>query len=204
MNKLVKDALTLTVITVVAGAALGLVHEITLDPIAKAQEATKQEAYKTVFESAETFTDLEGFDADAATKIVNEAGYVNDEITGCVVANDASGNACGYVITVLTHDGYGGDINFSVGITNDGVINGYSMLEISETPGLGMKSTEEKFMSQFNGIKAQTLTVTKTGKTSEAEIDAISGATITSKSVTNGVNASVEYFNSIAGGGANE
>jgi electron transport complex protein RnfG len=204
MNKLVKDALTLTVITLVAGAALGLVHAITLDPIAKAQEAAKQAAYKEVFETAEAFTDLEGFDSGAATKTVADAGFANDDITGCVVAADASGNPLGYVITVVTHDGYGGDINFSVGITNEGIINGYSIMDISETPGLGMKSTEEKFKSQFNNLKAQTLSVTKTGKTNEAEIDAISGATITSKSVTNGVNACVAYFNTLAGGGANE
>ena len=115
MNKLVKDALTLTVITLVAGAALGLVHAITLDPIAKAQEAAKQAAYKEVFETAEAFTDLEGFDSEAATKTVADAGFANDDITGCVVASDASGNPLGYVITVVTHDGYGGDINFSVG-----------------------------------------------------------------------------------------
>jgi electron transport complex protein RnfG len=67
-----------------------------------------------------------------------------------------------------------------------------------------MKSTEDAFMSQFQGITAQILEVTKTTKSSDAEIEAISGATITSKAVTYGVDAGLTYFNSISGGAANE
>ncbi|MBQ3774438.1 MAG: FMN-binding protein, partial [Pseudobutyrivibrio sp.] len=123
MNKLVKDALILTCITVIAGFALGLVYEITKAPIAKAEEAALQKAYQTVFADAASFSDLDGFDSEAATKIVKDAGFTDETIDNCVQALDASGNPIGYVITVTTSAGYGGNITFSVGITNDSVIN---------------------------------------------------------------------------------
>jgi len=207
MNKLVKDALVLTAITVIAGFLLGLVYEITKAPIAKAQEEALQKAYQTVFAEAASFADIEGFDSAAATKVVTDAGYSDDTIDNCVKAFDASGNPLGYVITITSSAGYGGDITFSMGITNDGIINGYSITSISETAGLGMKARDTgdgTFSSQFINRKAEIFTVTKTGASSSSEVDAISAATITSKAVTNGVNAGVTYFNSIVGGASNE
>ncbi len=200
MKALVKDALILTAITLVAGLCLGFVYEITKEPIEKAQEQATQDSYKAVFAEADSFVELDGFDSEAATAYVADAGYSDDSIDNVVVAQDASGATLGYVITVTTSAGYGGDITFSVGITTDGVLNGYSITDISETAGLGMKAKESKFMSQFEGITAQILEVTKTGATDETEIDAISGATITSKAVTYGVDAAIVYFNYIAGG----
>ncbi len=207
MNKLVKDALVLTCITVIAGFALGLVYEITKAPIKKAEEAALQKAYNTVFSDADSFKDLEGFDADEATKLVQAAGYSDDTIDSCSVAYDESSNPIGYVITVTSSAGYGGDITFSLGITNDGVINGYSITSISETAGLGMKARDEgdgTFSSQFVNRAAEIFEVTKSGASASNEIDAISAATITSKAVTYGVDAGVTYFNSLVGGAANE
>ena len=130
-------------------------------------------------------------------------GYTDDTIDNCVLAQDASGNTLGYVITVTSSAGYGGKITFSMGITNDAVINGYSITTISETAGLGMKARDTgdgTFSSQFINRNAEIFTVTKTGASSSSEIDAISAATITSKAVTNGVNAGVTYFNYLVGG----
>lgn len=204
MNKLVKDALVLTAITLIAGVCLGGVYEITKAPIAKAQDAATQAAYKEVFDGAASFTEYEGFDAAAATSLAADAGYADNDIVNCVVAQDDAGNGLGYVITVTSHAGYGGDITFSMGVTNEGVLNGYSITDISETAGLGMKAKEDAFMGQFQGIPAQMLDVTKAAKSADTEIEAISGATITSKAVTYGIDAGLAYFNSIAGGGANE
>lgn len=207
MNKLVKDALVLTCITVIAGLALGLVYEITKAPIAKAQADALQAAYQSVFADAASFQDMDGFDSEKATALVQEAGYKDDTIDNCVEAIDASGNVLGYVITDTTSAGYGGKITFSVGITNDNVINGYSITSISETAGLGMKARDTgdgTFSSQFINREAEIFTVTKGGASASSEVDAISAATITSKAMTNGVNACVTYFNSLVGGAANE
>ncbi|MCR4611937.1 MAG: RnfABCDGE type electron transport complex subunit G [Lachnospiraceae bacterium] len=207
MNKIVKDALVLTLITLIAGCALGLVYEVTKGPIAKAKEESTQAAYKEVFDSAASFADLENFDASAANKIIGEKGYTDGtittcEVTDCVKALDASGNLLGYVVTMTSKEGYGGDIVFSMGVTKDGTLNGYSITEIDETPGLGMKAKEDKFKNQFKGIKATTLEVSKTASESENTIEAISGATITSKAVTYAVNAGLVYVNSLLQGGA--
>ena len=199
MNKLVKDALVLTAITLIAGVCLGGVYEITKDPIAKAQESATQESYKAVFADAASFEDLEGFDADAATKIAADAGYTDDDITNCVVAKDDAGQAIGYVITITSHAGYGGDITFSMGVTNDGTLNGYSITDISETAGLGMKAKEPDFKDQFNGMKAQKLEVTKTDATADNQVQAISGATYTSKAVTGATNAAIYFVENCVG-----
>lgn len=204
MNKLVKDALVLTAITLISGVCLGTVYEITKEPIAKAQTAATQEAYKEVFQDAAKFEDLKDFDSEKATAVVAKAGYGDDDIVNCVVAQSDGGDTLGYVITVTSHAGYGGDITFSMGVTNDGVLNGYSITDISETAGLGMKAKEDAFMSQFKGIQAQILEVTKGSKSGDNEIEAISGATITSKAVTYGIDAGLTYYNSIVGGAANE
>ena len=203
-NSLLKDAMILTAITLVAGLALGLVYEITKAPIAKAEADAQAKAYQTVFADAVSFEGLDGFDAAEATKLVQDAGYTEDDIVGVVAAEDGSSQTLGYVITVTSHAGYGGDITFSVGITNDGNINGYSITSISETAGLGMKATESKFSGQFVNIPVDTYTVTKTGKSADNEIDAISGATITSRAMTGCVNAAVCYFESLTGGAAHE
>ena len=205
MKKLIKDAIILTLITLVSGCLLGLVYEITKEPIALAEYNKQQKAYQTVFTDADSFVDYEGFDADAAAAVIAATPYTSNTINGAVEALDASGNVMGYVITVTSHAGYGGDIAFSVGITNDGTVNGYSITSISETAGLGMKAKEDKFASQFNNKNVESFEVVKDSATSDNQIEAISGATITSSAMANGVDAALAYFRSISeGGNANE
>ena len=110
-------------------------------------------------------------------------------------AQDASGAVLGYVITVTTKEGYGGDIRFTVGITKDGTVNGIAILEIAETAGLGMRA-EEVLAPQFADKSVEQFEYTKSGAVSDSQIDAISGATITTNAVTNGVNAGLYYFQS--------
>ncbi len=193
-SSLIKDALILTVITLVAGLLLGLVYEITKEPIAAANEAATQAAYREVFADADSFVELEASQAAEATEFVHSAGYEDDDVDKILMAVDADQVTLGYVLTMTTHAGYGGDITFSMGITNDGVLNGYSITDISETAGLGMKAREEKFMSQFAKIPVGEYAVTKTSPAGEFEIEAISGATITSRAVTNAVDAGMAYY----------
>lgn len=192
-NTIVKDTLILFAITLVAGLGLGVVHEITAEPIEQANYETQQAAYQEVFPDASEFIDLPDFDTEAATAVVAAEGY-SDSIDACVQAVDDIGELLGYVITVTDPDSYGGSITFSIGVTLDGILNGYSITDISDTPGLGMKAKEEDFSSQFVDKEVQTFTVTKTGSTDDSQIDAITGATITSTAMTNGVNAGLVYY----------
>ena len=112
-------------------------------------------------------------------------------------------NTLGYVFTVTAKDGSQGSITFSVGIQNDGTVNGYSITSISETPGLGMKAQEEDFYGQFENKKVDSFTVVKSAPSADNEIEAISGSTITSKAMANGVNACLTYFQNVLAGGTN-
>lgn len=201
-KKIVHDALILFAFTVVLGLLLGVVYGITKEPIDKVNYEKTQAAYKQVFADADSFVEYADFDADAAEALLAENGY-QDEIEAVNTALDASGNVIGYVMTVTAKDGSQSTITFSVGIQMDGTVNGYSITSISETPGLGMKATEEAFYSQFEGKNVDSFTVVKSAPAADNEIEAISGSTITSKAMANGVNACITYFHSVLEGGNN-
>lgn len=199
---MMKNTGILLVITLVAGLVLGLVYQITKDPIARQEAQAKQEACQEVFQDASSFGMIGVDPVDAAEW--NEAGYAQESIDEVMEAKDASGSLLGYVVTVTTKEGYGGDIQFSVGVRMDGTVNGISILSISETAGLGMQA-EDVLKPQFAGKQVEKFEYTKNGAASENQIDAISGATITTNAVTNGVNAGLYYFQAKLGGGsANE
>ncbi|MCH5257159.1 MAG: RnfABCDGE type electron transport complex subunit G [Lachnospiraceae bacterium] len=202
MRNMFKDAGILLVITLVAGLLLGLVYQITKDPIAIQKEKAKQEACKEVFADAFEFEELEVTNPNAASWV--EAGYAGESIDEVMAAKDSSGNTLGYVITVTTKEGYGGHIRFTIGIRNDGLVNGISILEISETAGLGMRA-EDVLKPQFADKNIEKFEYTKSGASSEHQVDAISGATITTNAVVNGVNAGLYYFQTeLKGGSGNE
>ena len=199
MKEMLKNAGILLAITVIAGFILGAVYQITKGPIAEAEAAAAMEAYKEVFVDASDFTEIE-VNANALA----EGGITGSDIDKVMEAKGADGSVLGYVFVITNHEGYAGDIQFTLGVSNDGTTNGISILAISETPGLGMEA-ESVLKPQFAGKKAAQFNYTKTGAVSEDQIDAISGATITTNAVTNGVNAGLYYFQNVLGGGmANE
>ena len=199
-KKIVHDALILTAFTLVLGLILGIVYGITKDPIDKANADTAIAAYQEVFKDAVSFEAYE-YDKDEANQIVADGGY-KDTIDDIQSALDDSGKTLGYVITVTAKDGSQGSITFSVGISNDGTVNGYSITDISETPGLGMKAEDEEFYSQFQNKAVDAFTVVKQAPSADNEIEAITGSTITSKAMANGCNAAILYFQNKLQGGA--
>lgn len=200
MNKILKNTLILTAITVIAGLALGTVYEVTKAPIAKAQEAAKQEACQQVYPEADNFEPVE-VDQDAAENAIKDMG--TNATVDEVYTAQMDGQDVGYVVTTTDKDGYGGNIQISVGIMSDGTVNGISILSISETAGLGMRATEPKFYNQYAGKQAERFYVAKDGGDGEA-IDALSGATITSRAVTGAVNTALGYYQNALGGSGNE
>lgn len=193
-NTIVKDTIILFLITVIAGFGLGAVHEITLEPIAAANEQAQQDAYREVFPDAAEFLDLPGFSVETATQAALESGYPDDTIENCVQAVGEDGSLLGYVINATDPNSYGGNVTLSLGVRVDGTVNGYSITDINDTAGLGMKAKEEAFSSQYANKQVDMFVVTKTGAVSDDEIDAISGATITSNAVTSAVNAGLSYY----------
>lgn len=187
-NKIIRNTIILTVITLIAGLGLGLVYEITKEPIAQAQEKAKKEAWQQVFPEA----DINSFesvkvDTKIADEVISGLGVKATVDEVCKVGEE------GYVITATDKEGYGGDIQITVGIKADGTVNGISILSISETAGLGMKATEPAFYEQYQGKQTDKFVVSKDGGEGEP-IDALSGATITSRAVTGAVNVALGYF----------
>ena len=202
MNKsIISDCIKLCLITVIAGFLLGLVYNVTKEPIAAQQEKTKQEAYKAVFQDAAKFETVKLNQKDVA-KVLKANDLGQNTITEAAKAVDADGKQLGYVFSVTNPEGYGGDISLSVGVRDDGTVNGYETLTISETAGLGMKASEDEFKNNFKNKKADKFEVVKdgSGKDDDTKIDAVSGATITSRAVTSGVNSCVVYAKSLKGG----
>lgn len=201
-NKIIKDALALTLITLVAGVALGGVYEITKDPIAKQEAQAKAEAYEQVFTDAAAFEEVEMDDTLIQTirDQLDQEGYKAQSIEEVMRAEDQSGETLGYAFAVVTSEGYGGDIRFSMGVQNDGILNGISILSIGETAGLGMNADTPAFKDQFVGKQVEKLQYTKNGATQDDEINAISGATVTTNAMTNGVNAGLCAFRVMEGG----
>lgn len=194
-NEIVKNTISLAVITLIAGLLLGVVYEITKEPIAKEQQRAKEEAYKEVFAEAAAFEDME-VDMEHVATVLNEQ-EIDATIDEAMRVLDTDGRQIGYVLTVTDHEGYGGDIQFAMGVTEEGILNGISFLSISETAGLGMRAKEDVFQNQFAKKKVDAFVYTKNSATAENEIDAISGATITTNAVTNGVNAGLYYIQSL-------
>lgn len=207
MKNIVKDALILFLITALAGVLLAVVNEITKEPIAAQQLAAKEEACRAVFADQEYSFELLAFGEEATAEETawEEIYGKNNKIKEVYSVTDTEGNHSGYVITVTNNEGYGGDITFSMGITNDRVLNGISILETSETVGLGLEA-EKVLAPQFAGKQVEMFTYTKTGKLNDSEVDAISSATISTNAYVNGVNAGLAYFDVLVemGGAENE
>ena len=181
-----KLGLNLLIISAVAALLLALTNSVTADTIAQRSEQAKAEARKLVLDSAETFEEVKDIKTD------NSKGI---EVAEVYEAKDASGNTVGYTLKVLP-SGYGGKIELMVGIDSaNSQVSGINVVSNWETAGLGEKSTEPEFSEQYKGKPLEELSVLKNGTPGDTEIKAISGATITSTAVTNGVDAAIEVYN---------
>ena len=103
-DSIVRDTLILTVITLIAGLLLGLVYQITKEPIAQQEESAKTEAYKAVFAEADSFEPIvEAEDADLSAYL--EQNGFSQSINEIMEAKDASGEVLGYAINITTPEG---------------------------------------------------------------------------------------------------
>lgn len=198
IGSIVKDTFALLMITVVAAVFLGFVREITAEPIAKRAEEDKQKAYLAVYETASTV--VESKDVPELQTALQEASkllpaeYEAVSIDEACLAKDASGNTVGYILTVTDKKGYGGAIQMVFGYSLEGAVTGIEFLTINETAGFGLEAEKNpEWRKQYLGVVTDSFTVTKTGRTTTSEIDAISGATITSKAITDGMNGGLLF-----------
>lgn len=207
-NTLVHDTIALTIITLVAGVLLGGVYTMTEKPIEEQNAKTKAEAYAAVYEGAEFVEDsnitkdLEKYNEDLAAGKVQKSGEtLSDVVISEVMKAQVDGADAGYVVTCLAK-GYGGSVTLALGIDGEGAVKGIQIMDCSnETPGLGQNSTNSDWNSQYVGMDTtQEIAVVKdgTGSAESGTINAISGATITSKAVTRAVNGTLNFIASLS------
>lgn len=166
----------LCLIALVAALLLAGVNKITAPKIVEAEEKAAQVAMKAVLPSASRFS----------------------RVTDDVRMGMNNGVGVGYCVSVKTN-GYGGEISVMVGLDMENNVQGIEILSHNETAGLGAKATDEAFKSQFSGKKTP-LTVVKKGAKNESEIQAITGATITSRAVADAVTKASSLVEEAKGG----
>ncbi len=194
-NEGVKDiavtGLILLLIAGVAGVALGFVNSVTKGPIAEQDVIAENESKIAAFPGAKKFEAVD----DAEWKSVLE-----DDEKSVVTSVDTAKNSeevLGYVIGVAPQ-GYGGPVEIMVGIAEDGKITGINIVNHSETPGLGAKADDPEWQGQFEGKPADSpLELVKNKKAGPSEVEALTGATVTSTGITKGINAAIDIYGKI-------
>jgi electron transport complex protein RnfG len=181
---IVRYVVVLTVICTVAAATLATVYEVTKDPIAASRAAVVREAIATVLPPFDTVVEA----AEARAALGGEGPDIYPAYK--------DGRLIGAAVKVTDPKGYGGDVTLMVGVTAEGAVHAIRVLAHKETPGLGSKMGEEKFAGQLRGAQPgpDGLRVAKDGGT----IQAISGATISSRAALGCVNAAVAAFRAAA------
>ena len=180
----IRLGITLLIISGIMGLILGGANYITKDLIAAKKDEANKAAYASVLPA----------EADTGSLEILE---VEEEYASSILEICAA-DSVGYAMRVSTK-GYGGAVIIAVGIDTTGTVTGVTVVEHSETPGLGAHAANPSFTDQFVGQNSE-LTVVK-GEGGAGSISAISGATITSKSVTASVNTALEYYNTYLKGG---
>lgn len=207
-SSIIRDALSLTIITVICSFALAFVYEITKDPIAAQADAKKNAGYQVVYKDAKSLaTDEEllslATEIDLSTLDASYAGVTIDDV---VQALDGDGNRIGYIVK-SNKRGYSSTISVAIGYSLDGVVQGMELLAINDTPGFGLELNNPEFKDRFSGVQTERFELTKGSASKDSDIDVYSGATITSTAVVDAVNASIAFLTSNAsdiGGAANE
>lgn len=176
MNKwtdYLKPIVVLLSICIAVGLLLSGINRMTKDKIAANEEEARNASYFAALPKADSFTETEC------------------DIEGVNAVLHADNNA-GYVISAGSR-GYGGIVTAVVAFSESGEITNVVMMCDTETPGMGSKAAEPEFVSNFISKPAEVMEL--------SDIDAITGATITSKAALNAVDLAIEAFNGITGGG---
>ena len=170
-RKYLSPVLTLVLICICVGAILASVNALTAPVIEANEIRSANETYFAVLPEADSFTELQ-CTVDGVTTVLR------------------ADNGSGYVIIAQAR-GYGGQVPAAVAFDCNGIITNVILTSNDETPGLGQKVTAESFYNQFSGKPAEAFTI--------SDIDAVSGATISSKAAVNAINLAIKAYWEIMG-----
>jgi electron transport complex protein RnfG len=188
MRDFLNLTLKLFIVCVISAGLLGATYNITKEPIAQQAVLASTAANQAVFPDADTFNEQNVADYQGKPGWTDAFANVTT-----VLEAQKGGETVGYVVKVVS-SGYGGDIGMTVGIGLDGKYTGVNIDSMSETPGLGDNAKKDEFKGQYTGkSSAGALNVIKTGTAGDSDIQAIAGATITSRAVTDGINVAGQF-----------
>ena len=172
-NKVFKPVVVLCAICVVVTAALAATNAATAPVIAAATAEAQRKARMELLPDADNFTEVTGIQVENVSAI-----YTAD-------------NGAGVVIT-STAKGYGGTMTVMTAFTPDGTIRQLKVTENKETKGIGSNvASSASYWEKYAGLSAEKALVLKT------DVDAYSGATISSKALNAAVNSAIEAYNMI-------
>lgn len=187
LKEVLIPTISLFIICAVATVLLALTNNVTEPMIKKLAVENAAKTRQLVLTDAASFSEEKTVQLDGEEYVYYE-GY------------NASNELVGYILTTQSK-GYGGAVEIMTGITADGKVAGVETLTLNETAGLGMKAKESSFRDQYKG-KQNKINVVKSNP-GDSDIQALTGATITSTAVTNAVNTALELYNTITGGANN-
>lgn len=170
-NKIFKPIVVLCAICVVITGALAATNSVTAPIIEAATIAAQNAARVELLPDADNFTSV-------AVEVEN--------VSDVSVADNGAG-----VVVTSTGKGYGGAVTVMTAFAPDGTIKQIKVTAQAETQGLGTKvTTDSSYWTRYEGLQAQPLTL-------GTDVDALSGATISSRALLNAVNAAIEAYNAI-------
>ena len=176
---IIKPVGVLLAICIIIPLALSVTNKVTVKKIAELEAANSKKNMQSLID-ADNFEECE-----------------NGEITYYAAIN--GGKTAAYIFTESSK-GYGGDVSVMTAIKPDGTVAGVAILDVSgETPGLGQNAAKESFYSQYAGLKKGVSLLKNGAKAENNEVDAVTGATITSTAVTRAVNKALDDFEKVKG-----
>lgn len=216
-DNMIKDAVILCVITLVLGAVLAGVYAVTKTKIEDQQAEANRTACEAVVSDGDTVLDADAAGLEKAVSYLKTHDLSNAEaeednsLIKHVEISEVHPTKNGSTVFLATaKKGYGGDIGFALGVTTsaDGypVVTGISITSQSETAGLGANCEDETWLGSFRGKTLPSNAsdnMYNKNQESESQVQALSGATVTSRAITNAVKA-ILFTASAEGGTANE
>lgn len=180
-NDIIKPVAVLLAICIIIPLALSLTNKITKDKIAELDEKNSRETMADLIE-ADNFTEGEFKNGD--TEFTYYSAVKNGETVGFIFKT--------------AEKGYGGDVSVMTAVNTDGTVKSVAILDVSnETPGLGQNAAKESFYSQYTNKKSGISLVKNGAESAKNEVNAVTGATITSTAVNKAVNKALKEFESI-------
>lgn len=169
-------ALILVIICLVVTVALAGTYSVTNPVILQNQQKSADEARKEVLPKGDSFTEYDG-------KLV-------EGVDNCYMADNKSGMA-----VTAGYKGFGGTVTVMIGVDADGKVTGVKVTEHSETPGLGTKAADTEYLKQYQGVSEAGAASIK----DDSNVDAVTGATITSNAVYQSVGEALAQFKECGG-----